>query len=84
MPTEKVTLELRSTAVYVAGLAARQAELSLEDWISRAIVNQGFAEDAERAAEYFRLHPEQKQRHDREMRDYLDELEEYRGLAEEQ
>jgi hypothetical protein len=59
MPTERVTLELDATALYVARAAAEAANLSLSDWISRVARAQGVREGAAMSAEQDRLHPDE-------------------------
>jgi hypothetical protein len=58
MPTEKVTLELESKAIYAARVAAFTAKVSVEDWVSRTLLCQAITEAAERSAEQDRLHPD--------------------------
>jgi hypothetical protein len=44
MPTERVTLEMDQTSLYVARFAAEAAQLPLADWLSRVARDQGLRE----------------------------------------
>jgi hypothetical protein len=68
VPTEKVTLELQSKAVYAARVAALTAQVSVEEWISRTLWAQAISESAEHSAEQDPLHPDH-------MKDWAEEIE---------
>ncbi|MET0417545.1 MAG: hypothetical protein ABW022_16150 [Actinoplanes sp.] len=59
MPIERVTLDLDSTALYVARAAAESKQMSLSQWISQAVRAKGIAEGAELSAHQERLHPDE-------------------------
>ena len=59
MPTDRITLDLDRTALYVARAAADAAQMSLSQWVSQAVRTMGIAEGAELSARQERLHPDE-------------------------
>jgi hypothetical protein len=59
MPTERVTLDLDRTALYLARAAADAAHLSLSDWLSVVARERGMQVAAEMSAANERLHPDE-------------------------
>jgi hypothetical protein len=58
MPTERITLDLDSTALYIARSAADLVRMPLSEWVSRAVQDRGTADAAAHSAEQDQLHPE--------------------------
>lgn len=59
MRTERVTLDMDETSLYVARYAAQVANMTLSDWLSKVARAEGMAQSMAASAESYRLHPDE-------------------------